>query len=198
MDQFTENKYHVVKNKKPHGGTRWSLVGYVNKSYVPIDKFSLQKLKHALPKIVGNKYILIDFGCGEGGVLVEYSKLFEKCIGVENNIHSYNVCKTKIKDLVNVEVIHEDLETYQFENVLTFLYMYDPLWLLNKEESERIYSKALSNLVENVNSDIYIASRMTAKNRLMIEKLYDRLGFKELFFKGLNTSGIKIFKKKEK
>jgi len=87
-------------------------------------------MDHALKPIVelldlDDASTFVEVGCGDGKVLVAASVKFPqvRMIGIERNLVPYLLARFKTRNLPNVEIVRQDIFTYDF-SAATHLYTY--------------------------------------------------------------------------
>ena len=110
-----------------------SLIGKSDRSSMPLHKCNLQILIKYLFNDNTIYDSFIDFGCGEGNVIVEIAKLkkYMKIIGIEISSISYKIALKKCINYPNIKIINMSMTEWIFENVPTILFLYEPLWIIN-------------------------------------------------------------------
>jgi hypothetical protein len=99
------------------------------------------------------KYTLIDFGCGYGDALLGLHANFKNSIGIE--IDS-DVCKKAAKNVQkyrDITIVNKDMSKYNFKKINTVLFMYEPLWSVEKEAASKIYNNVFNKINITFNSN---------------------------------------------
>jgi len=133
IKNYLFNNKQIAKQETPY-----SIIHYLNKN--------LNKIIN-----INNRFLLIDFGCGDGTSL----KMFNFCnnkIGIEIDTYTYKLALQNCKYHNNIKLINGDILNYNF-NTDTILYMYEPLWLC--KDYLPIYEKLFENIYSSKHK-IYI------------------------------------------
>ena len=80
-------------------------------------------------------FTLVDFGAGDGDALHSFYPFVSKAIGIEIDEKQATSTRDRFQSIPSVLIEHQNMVNYQFENVPTILYMYEPLWCMKKEEA---------------------------------------------------------------
>lgn len=95
---------------------------------------------------------LIDFGCGDCNTLSQLNFNYKIGIEYDKNIYQNALNEIKYRNYRIDEIVNSDIVNYNFKNDF-ILYMYEPLW--NKNDNNSIYIKLFDKL-KNINSNIDI------------------------------------------
>jgi cyclopropane fatty-acyl-phospholipid synthase-like methyltransferase len=153
-----------------------------NNASMPIPFFIKDEIIYNLQKIKNYKdYTFIDFGCGYGEMIYNVKNLFNNVIGTELDKHPADYSINKFKNNKNVKILNMDMVDYKFDNVPTILYIYEPLWLLDKNTALDIYMKVLNNISKVNNVYIFYCSGTSAKP-LTVE-IFNQFNFKQIYHK---------------
>lgn len=131
-----------------------------------------------------NKYTFIDFGCGYGDVLIALHKHFKNSVGIEIDSSVCEKATENVKKYNSIQIINKDMSQYNFQKINTVLFMYEPLWSVNKNTANKIYNKVFNNIntVFNHSSEKFYIIYVTGLKRKDIdEKFIKRHKFKIIF-----------------
>lgn len=147
-----------------------------NKSYVPTEQCELKIIKRELSNILDtDQYLFIDLGCGEGNVVNYFQKYFKKSIGVELDKSS---AIRATQNTNGAEIINKNILDYTFENKLSVIYMFEPLWLLPPKIAISIYNKILENISSAIiDNDAYIVYLAGKNNVYIDETIFNKYEF---------------------
>ena len=137
--------YDLLSCVKFQFSTSFNNVSYKS---IPTTKKQISTIKDYLKKYKTTEYIFIDFGSGIGSTLISFQNKFKMLIGVEIEENSYKKSLEKTKHFNNINVINEDIQNFVFPNDKIIFYLYEPLFLMNKTESIKIYNVVFENLVK--------------------------------------------------
>lgn len=130
------------------------------KSAVPTSNQTLLDIKTILSEINIKGYTLIDFGCGEGCVLLSLHNMFNKSIGIEINKDIAKKAKKNTNNYKDIEIINKDILQYNFKETDTVLFLYEPLFdIYPKSDAIDIYLQVFDNInkvFSKSDKDIYI------------------------------------------
>lgn len=127
-------------------------------------------------------YSFIDFGCGYGDVINTVKPLFNKIIGIELEKHPAEYCIERFRNDKNIQIHNMDIINYIFTDEPTILYMYEPLWLLNKDDALIIYKQVFQKLI-NINKKIYIIYCSATKIQNIQPNTFEEFGFTKVYYK---------------
>ncbi len=134
---FTRNNYDAM----------YHVLFKSHKSSVPINYNILDRIKELCKSYtIHHHYRFIDIGCGEGRVLQYFHHDFDTLHGIEIDrttaLYAIHSCKV----YPNITIFNQDFTHYKFENCHTLIYLYEPLWLLPKEEAIDLYQKFFAKI----------------------------------------------------
>jgi SAM-dependent methyltransferase len=112
---------------------------------VPLSPYLLSVLSSQLT-VIGDKYKFIDLGSGRGNVIFHFSPQFSQLLGVDIDNSMVVEARNKIKGCENIIFAHGDITTYEFEDVPTVFYTYEPFWTLNDETAIELYRNMFVNI----------------------------------------------------
>jgi hypothetical protein len=155
-----------------------------NKEGLSVPPIIINKVMNFIKNIKNiNEYIFIDFGCGSGKMIDKVYPIVNKVEGIEYNIIEANNTADRFKTISNIKIYPINMIDYKFKQTKTILYLYEPLWLMDKEQALDIYSTIFKNLKENKEKTYVIYCSATKSKFLYID-----------FFKKYNLKIIKLIK----
>lgn len=92
------------------------------------------------------KYTLIDFGCGYGDVLLGLHTNFKNSIGIEIDSDVCKKATENVQKYRDITIVNEDMSKYNFKKINTVLFMYEPLWSVEKEIASEIYDNVFNKI----------------------------------------------------
>jgi ubiquinone/menaquinone biosynthesis C-methylase UbiE len=145
-------------------------------------------------KLIPNykKSIFIDFGCGEGNVIMEVAKRVKlrNILGIEINEKTAKLAKDKISKLekkkTNIDVICSDIQNIDFDCDNIILYCYEPLWNVDKKNALNIYKNVFRKLKKR--KDTYIIYISGVMRQDLSYDFFNKYKFKCLHHQNINTS----------
>lgn len=144
---FTRNNYDAIIHT----------LSKTHKSSVPLSYNILNKIRCISESYDLTNYTFIDVGCGEGRVLSFFHNDFQNLIGIEIDHTVATTASENCKKYNNIVLCQQDFTTYSFEPVDTFVYIYEPLWLMSKDQAVPLYSKLIENIKKITNEcHVYI------------------------------------------
>lgn len=173
-----------------------------NESGIPINKTILNLIKKELNKINNiNRYRFIDFGCGEGKVLLNVNYIFDEIHGIEIDNKNATIAENNTKNYENIKVFNQDILDYKFIDTDTIFYLYEPLWNCDKKYAFELYDKVftkLSKVFKNSDNKVYIVY-VSGVSRKDIKDL-KKYNFKQIYEKKIGSllfnRVVKIFSNK--
>ena len=117
---------------------------------------NIKKIKQLENK---KKLKFIDFGCGDGYILFKINKLFNSIDGIEIDKKTSMTTSKKLSNFNNVHIFNMDMTYYQFELTDSILFLFEPLFLLNKKKAKFIYHTIfnnINNIWKNTQFSLYI------------------------------------------
>ena len=138
------------------------------------------------------KYIFIDFGCGEGNVIMEVAKRVKlrNIFGVEINEKTAKLAQDKISKLdkrkTDANIICSDIQNIDFDCDNIILYCYEPLWNVDKKNSLEIYKNVFKKLKRKKNTYIIYISGLMRQD--LSNDFFNKYKFKCLYHQNINTS----------
>ena len=154
---------------------------------LPIPKNRMNNINNYISNIKNkDKYTFIDFGCGTGVMLKNTHNLVKNVEGIELDDKLAKNANLKFDNYNNVHIYNMDMIDYNFKDIDTILYLYEPLWLIkDKRKALDIYNTVFNNMTRQIKKSniiiIYCDSVLT--------KLLDIP-----FFNKYNLKLIKIIK----
>jgi predicted RNA methylase len=92
------------------------------------------------------KYTLIDFGCGYGEVLLGLHDNFKSSIGIEIDSTVCKKAKKNVQQYHDIMIVNKDMAQYNFKKTNTVLFMYEPLWSVEKKTADEIYNNVFNKI----------------------------------------------------
>ncbi len=121
-----------------------------NKEGLPLPPIIMDKVINFIKNINNiSEYTFIDFGCGSGNMIDKVYPLVNQVDGIEYHINQANYTENRFKNINNIKIYPINMMDYKFKQTKTILYLYEPLWLIEKEPALEIYSKVFENLIKN-------------------------------------------------
>jgi hypothetical protein len=157
-----------------------------NKEGLPLPPIIMNKIISFIKNIQNIKtYTFIDFGCGSGNMIDKVYPIVGIVEGIEYHIPQANATKDRFKDIDNVFIYPINMLDYKFKQTNTILYLYEPLWQLEKGPALEIYSKVFENLTMN-KQKIYViyCSAITYKHLDM--DFFKKYNLKLIDFKSIS------------
>ena len=116
-----------------------------------------------LDSIHASTYTLLDFGCGDGDMIETCLPHVKHVIGIE--LDEQQATRTKARFHKEIEeqkvTIHAmNMLDYSFDTIPSVLYMYEPLWMMERNEALSIYNKVISAYQSVPDSYIIYVSRL--------------------------------------
>ena len=148
------HKYFLTDNKE-------TILHMINpkttKNSLPTTKDNLVRINSYIKKDFPDnpkKYTLIDFGCGYGDVLLELHDNFNNSIGIEIDPDVCVKAANNVKKHKDIQIINKDMSKYNFKNTDTVLFMYEPLWSVEKDTADKIYNNVFNKINAVFNNSI--------------------------------------------
>ncbi|MEO1011531.1 MAG: class I SAM-dependent methyltransferase [Bacteroidota bacterium] len=116
--------------------------------YVSVKRWQVKRIMKILQINKGQDSIL-DYGCGKGKALYEFSKYgFRKIGGVELDKELVDIAKANMKKLglANIEIYNENGIDFKEIDDYNHFYFYDPF-------NAEIFSKVLENIIESMDKN---------------------------------------------
>jgi len=151
----------------------------------------------SLPKI---KYTFIDFGCGEGDMIKHIYKYVNNVIGIELDKYNANFSKKRFSSIPKIKIKNINMIDYNFKDIPTIFYLYEPLWLMNKIDALKIYDKVIQNM-SLINSKCYIIY-VSGINPKLDKRFFESKNYKLITYSysirilGFYRNNIYVFQKK--
>jgi hypothetical protein len=114
------------------------------------------KIISLLRTLSQNSYTLIDFGCGDGDIIESFYPYVHHVIGIEIDEKQAISTKKRFSEIKSVTILNMNMKEYQFSNIPTILYMYEPLWFYKKEDALKLYHHVIKEFMEKTNQDSFI------------------------------------------
>lgn len=145
---------HILFLKNNYTSIDYYMLNNGIKMAIPSSDMTLNYVEKMLHKLDNmQKYYFIDFGCGNGAVVLRYSKIFKKCIGVEIDDAVVKRALKYTDEIANIYIIKKDMKDYIFSQTPTVLFMYEPLWGVDSHEYKmNVYNKVFNNLINTFSS----------------------------------------------
>lgn len=167
----------------------------ISYSGLPTPSYMIERIKTVIQDIPPQSYTLIDFGCGEGKMIQHLSPLVYHTIGIELDTTLASRATQIFQDNPSITILHMNITEYQFANIPTILYMYEPLWNVNYTEALEVYKKVFTT-ISRISSPCYIIylSGINAKLTESDFKLYPfTLLHHSYFRRGLGWKGNQLY-----
>ena len=158
-----------------------------NKAYsaVPLPKNIRYDLLQIIAKLPLDRYKFIEFGCADGEIieLVKNDKKIYKIDGIEIDKDLYTITKMRFNKDDNIKIYNDDMQNYKFENTASILYMYEPLWTLDKRKALEIYNNIFSKIPNNNNFYVIYISGIEQK---LNDNFFYSHNLKKIYEKSIN------------
>ena len=95
------------------------------------------------------------FGCGDGDAIQSFYSYVKKVIGIEINEEQAISTRKRFSDILSVSIVHSDIINYNFASTQSILYMYEPLWCMEKNDAILIYKKVITSFIKTHNNRFF-------------------------------------------
>ena len=121
-----------------------------------------------------------------------------KVIGVEMDDKQAERTRTRFANVSNVHINTMDMLDYEFQDTPTILYMYEPLWCVNKKEAISIYSRVVEHFytLSSPCYILYISGAFPILDESFFEKCTTLHHSRIPRFLGWNGNHMYLFQKK--
>lgn len=145
-----------------------------NAAHFPLSSSAIEQMWGQLDGLIidYSKAVFIDFGCGVGWpLLTAIQRPFLMTIGVEidestallakSNVEKFKIEQEHLIKSQSITIAVMDMVNYQLPSIVkdrsckTILFMYEPLWTVEKNEAHRIYARVLRRFASTC-STLYI------------------------------------------
>lgn len=145
-----------------------------SKTSIPTSQSSLNEISLMLSHIPNIKdYTFIDFGCGTGSVLLHVHDKVNKVIGIEIDPQISSIAKKNTSQLKNVSIKNVDMRHVTFPNEPTVLFLYEPLWDLDKSLAMPVYHQVFSNI-----NNAYVIYISGVSSKYLDKVFFEKYGLK--------------------
>jgi len=136
-----------------------SFVGRGNMVNLPIDTSITSYISGYLATIPNiESYTLTDIGSGDGAAIKLMRGLFRKSIGIDNDHDAVVRSRANLAAYADVEIVETDMAEYEFQDIPTVIFMYEPLFLMPVETAIDVYTHCFDNLRRYVTANpVYVA-----------------------------------------
>ena len=187
-------------HEKDHLFYYLSCMNNKNITGLPTPSQCKNKIISLLNTLSQNSYTLIDFGCGDGDIIESFYPHVHHVIGIEIDEKQSNSTKQRFSENKSVTILHINIKEYQFSNIPTILYMYEPLWCYKKEDALELYHHVLKTFMEQTHQDSFIIY-VSGVYALLDESIFQLYYLQEIHhsrvprFLGWNGNHLYIYKK---
>jgi len=155
-----------------------------NSKGLPTPEHVGQSVVTLLNSIQAKTYTLLDFGCGDGDMIEVCLPHVHHVIGIELDQLQAQRTKERFHGNTNVTIHAMDMMDYQFEDIPSVLYVYEPLWMMERDDALSIYHKVFSSYRSVSHAYVIYVSRL-------ISPLLDESFFKQHSYAILHQSRVK-------
>jgi len=172
-----------------------------NRSGVPTPFHIRQKIVNIIEGLPKREYIFIDFGCGDGDLIESVYTKVKSVVGIELDIDQASIAKKRFSSIPSIHISYMDMTNYIFPYKPHILYMYEPLWLMKKEEAYPIYDKVIKNMSSST-QPCYIIY-VSGVKPILDEKIFIQHSFTLVYHTrirrmlGWNANHLYLFQKNE-
>jgi hypothetical protein len=117
---------------------------------LPLQKNVQELILQYIDMIPHNNYTFIDFGCADGNIIELFHKKNNNkiknfvCIELEKKLT--DVAMERFKNNDNVSVLNQDMLNYKYEIEPTILFLFEPLWTMQKDDAVKIYTDIFNKI----------------------------------------------------
>jgi hypothetical protein len=104
-----------------------------------------------------DKPILIDFGCGDGDFISYAASRVKTTIGIELDNEQAQYAQHRFQTNPTITILSMNMKDYMFPTEPFIIYMYEPLWKMNREEAVSLYDEIVSRVPAH-GSIIYVSA----------------------------------------
>jgi hypothetical protein len=169
-----------------------------NRTGLPTPSHCINTIVSLITTLPPHSYTFIDFGCGDGDVISHIHSHVFNVVGVEMDDKQAERTRTRFANVSNVHINTMDMLDYEFQDTPTILYMYEPLWCLDKQEAISIYSRVVEHFytLSSPCYILYISGAFPILDESFFEKCTTLHHSRIPRFLGWNGNHMYLFQKK--